>query len=136
MTEVHDMEMTCVGDVHPGGDGFMHLAECSFECRVKAESHEEGLRQAAELHKQQREEQSRLREEAGKQNEGRMFPMLDDELPQVTICEKFEPWVYPAPCWECFWRDCPSMKRFEEDMARAMAFFANFAINGMPGTTH
>jgi len=130
MNETHDMEMTCTGDTH-GDDGFLHVADCTFQCRIKANSHEEGLRQAAELHKQQREEQIRLREEARKQNERSLLPLWVDELPQVTICDKLELWVYPEPCWDCFWEESMP-KEYKEQMAQAAAFFANIALHGMP----
>ena len=131
MAETHDMEMTCTGDTR-GDGGFLHVPNCTFRCRIKVNSHEEGLRQAAELHRQHREEQIRQKEEARKQNEKLLVPLWEDELPQVTICEKFEPWVYPEPCWDCFFRD----PEFEAEMARAMAFFANFALYGMSSTVH
>lgn len=118
MAETHDMEMTCVGSTH-GGD----FPNCTFGCRFTANSHEEGLRRAAEMHEQQRKEQQAAHEADPWNN------------PSPTICSKPMFWVYPEPCWDCMWEESMP-KEYKEQMAQAMAFFTNFALNGMSSTVH
>ena len=85
---MHDMEISCLGRIPGEGD-------CSFKCRISVASHEEGLRQATELHKQQRKEQ----EKAVQANPSSWF---DFDAPSITICEEPELDAYPSPCWDCF----------------------------------
>ena len=87
MAETHDMEMTCVGSIYDD-----EFPNCTFACRIKASSHEEGLRKAAELHEQQRKEQ-----EAAHKADPWDNPM--------TVCANPEFWVYPSPCWDCFFAE-------------------------------
>ena len=87
MAETHDMEMTCVGSTHDD-----EFPDCTFACRIKASSHEEGLRKAAELHEQQRKEQEAAHKADSWDN-------------PLTICAKLEFCVYPAPCWDCFFAE-------------------------------
>lgn len=138
MAETHDMEIECVGDTDDQGregPDFMHFPNCTFKCRITASSHEEGLRQIRELHQKARAEQEQERERWLEENKTRAFPDWECNGPQITICNHFEPLAYPDPCHDCFW-EASMPKEYKEEMARAMAFFANFALQGMSRTIH
>lgn len=135
MTETHDMEIECIGDTDDQGregPDFMYFPNCTFKCRIKASSHEEGLRQAVELHKQARAEQENERERWLEENRKRAFPDWECDGSQITVCTHYEPLIYPEPCWDCAFRD-PKM---EEEMAKAMLFCIGIALNGMSRTIH
>ena len=74
MANVHDCQVDCSGN-----EGF-----CRFDARIKADTHEAALKEAARLH----EEQVKIAEEEGPWD-------------HYGLCGK--PELYIWHCWECMW---------------------------------